>query len=246
LGGFTTSKSGVHWKEGNRDAADQGIGTDMGIRFECPNGHQLHVKTFLAGMRGICPECDARFLIPLESGGQATVVEEPVAPAAPPMQAPPAVAAPPIAVPPPAGTEPPPQEVWYIRPATGDGQYGPADTVTFRGWVAEGRVSPDSWVWRTGWSDWKNGIEALALLNDPNEQPTAPPPQSEPAPPSQPTAPIQTAPPSEPTAPVELAAQKKQPTRRSARRQRAKKITVALSFLVLVLLAVLVMVLFQE
>jgi hypothetical protein len=39
----------------------------MGIRFYCPNGHRLNVKNFLAGRRGICPSCDARFRIPLES-----------------------------------------------------------------------------------------------------------------------------------------------------------------------------------
>lgn len=42
----------------------------MGIRFQCPNGHPLHVKDFLAGKRGICPECDAKFLVPKTSGGQ--------------------------------------------------------------------------------------------------------------------------------------------------------------------------------
>lgn len=39
----------------------------MGIRFYCPNGHKLNVKTFQAGRRGICPKCDVRFRIPLES-----------------------------------------------------------------------------------------------------------------------------------------------------------------------------------
>lgn len=39
----------------------------MGIRFYCPNGHKLNVKAYLAGKRGICPECGASFLIPLES-----------------------------------------------------------------------------------------------------------------------------------------------------------------------------------
>jgi hypothetical protein len=38
----------------------------MGIRFSCPNGHKLHVKSFLAGKRGICPQCGARILIPSE------------------------------------------------------------------------------------------------------------------------------------------------------------------------------------
>jgi hypothetical protein len=36
----------------------------MGIRFSCPNGHALHVKEFLAGKRGICPSCGAKFVIP--------------------------------------------------------------------------------------------------------------------------------------------------------------------------------------
>lgn len=48
----------------------------MGIRFECPQGHRLHVKAFLAGERGICPECDARFIVPAESGGRASALEE--------------------------------------------------------------------------------------------------------------------------------------------------------------------------
>lgn len=39
----------------------------MGIRFRCPNGHKLHVKDFLAGKRGICPKCGAKFQIPQES-----------------------------------------------------------------------------------------------------------------------------------------------------------------------------------
>jgi hypothetical protein len=39
----------------------------MGIRFYCPNGHKLNVKTFLAGKRGICPRCGAKFEIPQES-----------------------------------------------------------------------------------------------------------------------------------------------------------------------------------
>jgi hypothetical protein len=39
----------------------------MGIRFRCPNGHKLHVKSFLAGKRGICPQCGVKLVIPLES-----------------------------------------------------------------------------------------------------------------------------------------------------------------------------------
>jgi hypothetical protein len=43
----------------------------MGIRFSCPNGHKLNVKNFLAGKRGVCPQCGAKFVIPMPT-------EEPV------------------------------------------------------------------------------------------------------------------------------------------------------------------------
>jgi len=36
----------------------------MGIRFLCPNGHKLNVKTFLAGKRAICPECGTKVIVP--------------------------------------------------------------------------------------------------------------------------------------------------------------------------------------
>ncbi len=36
----------------------------MGIRFTCPNGHKLHVKTFQAGRSGVCPHCGAKILVP--------------------------------------------------------------------------------------------------------------------------------------------------------------------------------------
>jgi len=39
----------------------------MGIRFHCPNGHKLNVKSFLAGKKGVCPDCGAKFRIPPHS-----------------------------------------------------------------------------------------------------------------------------------------------------------------------------------
>ena len=39
----------------------------MGIRFFCPNGHKLNVKSELAGKIGICPKCQARMEIPTTS-----------------------------------------------------------------------------------------------------------------------------------------------------------------------------------
>jgi len=38
----------------------------MGIRIHCPNGHRLNVKAFLAGKRGVCPHCGAKFDIPAD------------------------------------------------------------------------------------------------------------------------------------------------------------------------------------
>jgi len=39
----------------------------MGIKFYCPQGHKLHVKSFLAGKKGVCPHCGTKVRIPLES-----------------------------------------------------------------------------------------------------------------------------------------------------------------------------------
>jgi hypothetical protein len=36
----------------------------MGIRVTCPNGHRLNLKNSLAGRRGVCPHCGAKFVIP--------------------------------------------------------------------------------------------------------------------------------------------------------------------------------------
>lgn len=50
--------------------------------------------------------------------------------------------------------------LWYVRPPSG-GQYGPATTDVFESWLAEHRVSADSLVWRSGWSDWLPASTAL-------------------------------------------------------------------------------------
>ena len=59
----------------------------MGIRFNCPNGHKLNVKAFLAGKRGICPDCDAKFIVPLESGGTVEAIVEVIDENEPPLPA---------------------------------------------------------------------------------------------------------------------------------------------------------------
>ena len=140
----------------------------MGIRFECPNGHRLNVKAFLAGKRGVCPDCDAKFIVPEESGGRAALITKEAVranretnPAAADSQLE-AVAAPlPMAseVPSTSADHKLP-DVWYVRLVSGE-QYGPANTELMGSWVAQGRVPHDSWVWRTGWDKWRIGNEVL-------------------------------------------------------------------------------------
>jgi hypothetical protein len=68
-----------------------------------------------------------------------------------------------------AASEPPdpiaeaPDMIWYVRPPSG-GQFGPASGDLMRTWLAEGRVSADSLVWREGWRDWQEAGSVFAKL----------------------------------------------------------------------------------
>jgi hypothetical protein len=244
----------------------------MGIRFLCPAcGHKLNVKAFLAGKRGVCPQCSGGLDIPLESQitkenaaggagspgggddlpemilplsypdspgsftpgpgphapqagpvparaaegfaspsrprpgtplagnmpptgtpGYPAVRTVPMQPALPTPQATPQPAMPGSNATPmqptvpmhpgmpatpmtpamaplmtPAGPLDPideaPQAIWYVRPPSG-GQYGPARGDIMRKWLGEGRVSPDSLVWREGWQDWRTATEVFPSL----------------------------------------------------------------------------------
>jgi hypothetical protein len=76
----------------------------------------------------------------------------------PAMPAVPHPAAVPAAIRPPTAGDPiaeAPMAIWYVRPPSG-GQFGPARGDVMRKWIAEGRVSSDSLVWREGWTDWQN------------------------------------------------------------------------------------------
>lgn len=201
----------------------------MGIKFHCPNGHKLNVKSFLAGKRGICPHCGIGVDIPSENGAKSrksgrspkaadTVPETPSQPAGRPLPTPmpaaasvdllpashpiratmPSFAAQPsvestsAAAQPLAGTAATPlvqiaevrpatapaadvslladpiaespNAVWYVRPPSG-GQFGPAKGDIMRKWIADGRVSADSLVWREGWPDWKTAGPVFPALS---------------------------------------------------------------------------------
>ena len=100
----------------------------MGIRFFCPNGHKLHVKSFLAGKRGICPECGVKVDIPGDSENSAEEIMRRAD----------------IALDDVRSDSNGAQKVsWYVRSVEGD-QFGPASETVFKSWIAEGRVASDS------------------------------------------------------------------------------------------------------
>jgi len=174
----------------------------MGIRFYCPAGHKLNVKSFLAGKRGICPHCQAKFEIPTESdpsllsGDSSRLTEAaanlsdasgpdlsttPVVPAAATL--PSAAITEPIAdatkTPPPSTSHDPiadaPHAIWYVRPPSG-GQFGPATADIMRTWISEGRVPKDAMVWREGWPEWQTASALFPGLAhaDPQAAPAIP------------------------------------------------------------------------
>jgi hypothetical protein len=53
--------------------------------------------------------------------------------------------------------------IWYVRPPTG-GQFGPAAGQLMRTWLAEGRLSGDTLVWREGWRDWQEAGRVFPQL----------------------------------------------------------------------------------
>jgi len=53
---------------------------------------------------------------------------------------------------------------WHLRLASG-GQYGPQSNDVMRQWLAEGRITADSLVWRDGWADWKPAGSIFPGLN---------------------------------------------------------------------------------
>lgn len=115
----------------------------MGIRFLCPNGHRLNVKAELAGKRGSCPECGAKLTIPAATASQTETLQTATV-----VEAAPASAA------------------WHVRSAAGD-QVGPLSELQFRAWIAGGRVTADSLVWREGWPEWKPARTVAELLPTP-------------------------------------------------------------------------------
>lgn len=90
----------------------------------------------------------------------------------------PAVTHAPTAVPTPPAADPiaqAPAAAWYVRPPSG-GQYGPARGDIMRKWVAEGRVSGDSLVWREGFAEWQAAGQLFPTLAAAGASAPPPPP----------------------------------------------------------------------
>ena len=148
----------------------------MGIRFNCSNGHRLHVKAFLAGKRGICPKCGIKVDIPSAAiergnlgrmGAPHAVAVSGLTPPAGNLQPPPAATVTPPAAEPPATIDSESSFSWHVRIPSGD-QFGPADASTIRKWAAEGRIGPECKVWREGWEQWKPWNEVAQSFKAPN------------------------------------------------------------------------------
>ena len=136
----------------------------MGIRFYCPNGHKLNVKSFLAGKRGICPKCGVKLVIPEASApdlaeatnksptGHKFLSDDANKDTAPAKTV--------------AKSQSEDDAHWYLCPPSG-GQYGPVNTETMDEWIEDGRVTSDSLVWRNGWADWKSAGQVFPSLPKP-------------------------------------------------------------------------------
>jgi hypothetical protein len=136
----------------------------MGIRFHCPNGHRLNVKTFQAGKRGVCPHCGAKFIIPNESALPSSRDDETE------QQLEMASAAATDAA---DALAESPDASWYVAPPEG-GRMGPAKADLMRVWLAEGRVTADSLVWREGWDDWIPASAVFAQVATKKSEPLTP------------------------------------------------------------------------
>lgn len=166
----------------------------MGIRFYCPTGHKLNVKSFLAGKRGICPHCQSKFEIPSESdpkllaGDSSRLMEAvaglpnesgvdlsniPVVPAdnstssssaTPTLAA--ANAASTVTVPPASHHDPiaDAPHAIWYVRPPSGGQFGPATGDIMRTWIGEGRVPKDALVWREGWPEWQTASDLFPGL----------------------------------------------------------------------------------
>ena len=122
----------------------------MGIHFVCHHcSFALHVKDFQAGKRGKCPHCKGSFRIPDTDASYSTAIDG--GPDNPEVAHEPSVLA--LAM----------DAKWFVRPP-GGGQFGPAPLQMLVSWIAESRVTSDSFLWREGLEEWQLASKLLPEL----------------------------------------------------------------------------------
>ena len=170
------------------------IGTKMGIKFLCPNGHKLNVKGFLRGKKAICPKCGTRVIVPDDDQSVSSEQNECRRPKkvlvtfwSPTRSRPgakqPKGCRPPSRLCPPRcrkirpsclGLQPPHRR-WRLILSTSAGccLVCPARdgrTVRsgvgeiMRSWLNEGRVGASSLVWCAGWAEWRPAAATFPKL----------------------------------------------------------------------------------
>ena len=149
----------------------------MGIKFHCPNGHKLNVKSFLAGKRGICPKCHVRMRIPMES--ESEVGTQVIASASPKKIR--AQSAPAGGNGQQAGVAlleeneiqtllNDPERTWHMSAEDG-AQFGPASGTEMMDWLSADRVSSQAHVWCDSWEDWRVAGDVFPQLRSEDPEP---------------------------------------------------------------------------
>ncbi len=151
----------------------------MGIRFKCHHCQaSLNIKTDLANKRGVCPQCQGKFRIPLESQEHSLDLDQDVAiPSIKETTRVPAIANaahqdPQHQIPSPttalnASSDTPSSKssssepVYFVRPPSG-GEYGPANKETIELWISQRRITGETLICQVGSSQWKKAREVFA------------------------------------------------------------------------------------
>ncbi|MDR1477586.1 MAG: DUF4339 domain-containing protein [Planctomycetaceae bacterium] len=139
----------------------------MGIRFFCPNGHKLHVKSQLAGLRAHCPDCGAVLVIPLKSTRKSSKEGGGLIENAEPQ--------PQISNTTPnsknfVGNTITPQDFlnpsidWYICNPDDGTQQGPLKNTLIRQLAQQQKLKTNFYIWREGLSDWVPVSSILSLF----------------------------------------------------------------------------------
>ena len=158
----------------------------MGIHFVCHLcSYALHVKDFQAGKRGKCPNCQGSFRIPtsdasyslsLDDGSGNPAVKsnsltkselgklsQPVSDGTHKSELKDSLNQTGKAIELPAVLALALEVKWFVRPPSG-GQFGPAPSQLLVNWIAESRVTWDSFLWRDGLAHWQLASELLPEL----------------------------------------------------------------------------------